>query len=426
MLRAVRVGFRIRSVNLLAAALLVSQSPACLAQIGASRDAIPGLRDAKRVYPGPQGSYDDALQTVSDAAPKITMTYLLSGGRIAAMRVAWGERYPRQGEWGGAMPATEAQDWATKAAGFKPPKGPKRKRPVDWIIDSAQMAAAPPLGAWEMRAARQPVVQAPVGVRYEWEDYYTKWGEFLGRSEIRTQPIVATYSNYLGQFKFSATKVLVPEIRHDGTAYMTRQLSASDATDGFVTREVLIAEAEPYWRARFAEFRQLAKLFDGQATGNLLTLKDLRPYALGLQSDYEEIIRGYVPRESFATILTTWKAYGFAAAVDNPEVSWPLIEELRKDCDAKDARAALVDNLNNTAPDARMRRARALHAIGSLDWVPHLAHLLKKKELQTKVLGTMKSLAADSASSPEEIEALGTDVDRWKAWHRNKVQNKTK
>lgn len=385
----------------------------CDGQFGQAREDVTKLPGIERADPGPRGAFDQGYATTAIQGEKITTIYLLSKGHVCGLRLRWPTEVPFQ----------DALTTATKATGLPMLPPPRKKGQPDWIVDQHQSSAFPVLGASELRVVSKPLARLQVGTSYQWTDHYTKWGQFIGKSDFTASPIFKTYSVYLGEVPFTATKAFLPIVRRDGAAYMSLEVVGDSASDKHFTRQIQISEPESFWRGRFAELRQLAKhLTDRHTPPANRSLRDLRPFHLAVWADYKRTVLDFVPPDQAVGVIDTWRANALVGAVDNEHVPWSAIVALRSECPELPGRAALMTGIDKTPLETRIRRARALDEFGSLEWLKPMVNLLKKEAQQSRAVEALRLLALPHAASPEELEVLGDDFGRWNKWTQEKLR----
>jgi hypothetical protein len=400
-------------------AIVVAVTSPALAQIGMSREEVMRKPGAKRVYLGSGSAVQDAYRVDPPQGESLSTTYVLRDGKVSEIR------------WFSTVDVSvdAARAHIRNVTGLPRLVATRKRNAEEWPIDLGQARVYPPLGAWQMRSYGR-VFRFPNGFQYRWTEYYDLWGRFLGSDKFQKEPHYETYTLYLGEAPFSATKQLLPFVRRDQQAYALIESSSSSDRPVGLTREFRIAEPASYFESRSAELKSLQRLHDDSSktvTGSRRnTMSKLRPYHLEPADDYERTVLDFVPLDLVGPILDTWQAQTLVVATDNPLTEPAVLEALRVDSPVQASIAALNPQMMNfkyLTPEARLRRARMLDALGSTDWIIPVVNMLNDKDTRDDAKALLMELGARRATSPEDLTALGTDVAAWRKWYQAQIKS---
>ena len=385
-----------------------------LSQIGLSIRQVSALPRVTQLYSTETvASEFKFLRSPGTAADPATKTYVVYGDRVGGITL----------EWPASLTLNLALSQLNQIAGL-PPLAQNAKTPV-WEIDKKQIPVYPPLGAWETRPVEIPGSSSVTGTRAHWSEYYSQWGVYLGRSNIQFTDVVQTYWRHIGDYKFTATKLALPLVRIDSAAYAWLELAGDSEHQDYRTNRVFIAEPEVYWRSRFEECRNDLKRLDnntGSSSASALkSLLKLRPFQLEVTDLYRRTLLDNVPPDVAGTVLGCWKLNAAVGAVDSPQVSAAVAQELALRCSTNDVCQSLCAPIKTQPIDTMIRRAEMLDTLGSLKWVRPLADKLRHKQTRNKLTGVMKDLAKKHGVTDEQLDAMGSDESRWKSWHAKTV-----
>lgn len=369
----------------------------------------------------------DTAYKVTGLGATPTTTYLLREGRVAGLVM----------EWTGGISESEVLAHIRMVSGLpepitahksakpaKPSKQSAVKKPllpkVAWHTASHQCAVLPPLGAWQNIAVVQPIGKAPVGIRLTWKDFYDRWGNHIGTSPTRTEPLFAIIPRFMGTYRLNVLKAAIPLIREDATAYAWAEYSNYTNGRGFLTNRVEVLEPELYWRMRFAQFQSEAKRLDGAAPGSRRrhTLDDLRPSDLEVDDDYQRTLCDHLAPNEVLGLLHIWRTNAVVGAIDNERVSLKMIDEYRTLCDPGDLAKELLRGIRLTEPRISIRRAEILDQLGELRWVKELSDVLRDEQRVQILLPAMQRMARRHAKSDQEILRLEDDPTEWDRWYK--------
>jgi hypothetical protein len=422
----IRQNLGVCSVMRTAVLVMVAFPSVACAQIGWSLGQVQSqFGTAQRVY------FDadhpaEAVYKIDGKGVAPTRTYLLRNGRVAGLTLEWSEGFSQadvltQIRQVSGLPEIPLPTTANKAA--KPDKKPvKQTKPVvsgKWYGDGQQSRALPPLLAWQNMPIVKPVAKVPIGANFVWQEYYDQWGNYLGKSPTRIDPVFQTIENFLGTVRLEVVKRVMPLVREDAAAYAWVEYSNHTNGRGFATDRIEVMEPELYWRMRFAQIRAEEKRLQAPPAAGVRrqNFNDLRPYHLEVSDDYERALIDHLAVEEVQGLLGTWQTNAVAGMIDNERVSWSVVDEFSSKCDPQNLAAELLRGMKLTKPEVGIRRAEVLDQLGVLRWVTELSPKLKEKQNVSVLLPAMQRMALRHAKTQAEIDSLGEDPVKWNQWY---------